>query len=464
MSAQTKIEKELILGYPVVIIGNTSSVTLYIKKLLSAGFKKEIYGIINGGNSTEEETVKKTSYNPDNPVRLLKHINPVKFSYIHCDKDKNEVLNYHSPSGVNGEFVSAYIVPRVGPWFSYSNTDKSANNFFMQSSKEKILSVQVLELISKLASMFNIPTTNQIFNDGPCILAKEYIMIEDRQTRQLYNKELKKIMTKSNVNLYTRTKNIRIDAIGNGLYNMKFCNTQNNQDINITMTNVLWKNEAHSFIIDSSTTNVVNVAIKNPVTYRFYISIPKNNSDKGGINIDSLTTFPDGTSMYISFSLPDLLGTSDNSNVVWLGQCYTTDVDYSGNDEGRAAKKGNTLLIVEMVNLVYKRKIQHLTATSEDIIYITDESQETYWENSCARAIQIIYKAVTGTEISRAQILDRKPVTTDTNIVQANTSFTSFFVRECSIINVMEQARHLYNNTYMQRNILESGNVSDIVQ
>jgi hypothetical protein len=452
-----------VLNYPIVIIGNTSSVTLYARKLLKSGFKKKITLLITGLDNTDNSKVKKTSYNPDNARKLLNNLYVTKFKYIHCNSDDSETINYHIPAGTNGEFVSSYVVPRVGPWFAYNTIDRKAKTFFLNSCKEKTLGTDVLELIARLANMFNVPVVSSIFTGETLssgVLNTEYLFIEDPKTRNLFNKELSDVLSSSNVKMYTQAKNVRVNDNGNGLYDVKFSNAQNNSSISIQNSFVLWKNDPHSFIQDTATTNVNNVSIKNPVLYRYYAAIPKTNP--GGLNINNLKEFDDGTTTFLTFSVPDLLGSTDSSSVMWLGQCYTTDVDYSQVSDGRFVERNSdtTILIIEALNLKFQRTYQHDSASGGNYILI-DDKKENQMADSFARIVQLVYKSYTNQELTRAEVLNKDPIKTNIGIQTNNTKFTSTFVRESPLVSVMEIGLHVFNGNYRDKNELKSSDQSE---
>jgi hypothetical protein len=467
-------------NYGYVIIGDTVAATLYAKRLLVNNITQKITIIVEGKDRFNTGDITNVNFAPNNTKTILHYVRPEQIHTIPAGDDDNQndgdiiqneqIIHYNIGSGTNGDFISAYMIPRVGPWFTHSSNGR-LENFLNESTLKYNLTKEELEIVNRLSRIWKINTTNSLIVNEPSILNVHYEFLQSlgsNQIRQIFNEEYNMVKHANNVNYVTETSGIKFSNSDiDGLYNI----TADNLDL--PYNKLIWKNNIYSYLRIATEGGLNPKELLLPTFYRATLSIPidgnKGISDDTrnspqccsqqhasnpccfglegiyGIDFSNVMTTKDFVTSHITFSLHDI-DNPNSSTLAWLIQAYTTPEDLSVvHPDGKYADSGHHLLIIE--GLSTKNKRRHNYDKSEHEIQVRYNSRiiEEGFTKQFAHIVSSVYNAYTGKLISPEILINDSSVcSSDNRTCQDANIIIDYSLRQSPMISVVELASHLY--------------------
>jgi len=116
--------------YGYAIIGDTASATLYAKRLLGNKVTTPISIISEGVDRTNLEDLGDVGFVANNNLRALHNLMTEQIHMVPAGDNQNEdddsadtqperIIHYYIGAGPLGDFIGAYHIPRLGPWFTH---------------------------------------------------------------------------------------------------------------------------------------------------------------------------------------------------------------------------------------------------------------------------------------------------------------------------------------------------------
>src|SRR5579871_4185793 len=111
------------------IIGDAAASTLYAKRLLGNKITSNITLINEGVDRTNVDGITDVNFVSTNTRQILRYLITERVHLIPYDSSDDDncmnnqvdqVVQYNISAGPLGDFITAYHVPRVGPWFTYN--------------------------------------------------------------------------------------------------------------------------------------------------------------------------------------------------------------------------------------------------------------------------------------------------------------------------------------------------------
>ncbi len=372
------------------VVGDTILATFYCNKLHET-FQNEatpptIYLVTSGASQMTDPYVESLSYIYDNNAVMNKTLQPQR---VHLVLENNEPVNanlsagnvlfdqyynFISGEGVNGDAVSAYYLPIVGPWLT-SDTRSRAQTFVKNYTIQKELTSNELIVANNLASMLGLSKSTSIVATKPTILMLNNIFVyhlHGKWERQLFRDMYVELTNDHSINTvsHTNTFTLQEDVTNTCLYTVKYTTMRDPNTI-VTVDNscVLFMDNLYEYVKIMGISEVPHKKVQVPVFYRYIFAIPKVNNTTG-VNLSnlSLTDYPlnlgDGVSLRLTFSTTDVADPGERQNNLtptWNVTMYCTDIDLSqsGNRSTFAnTDEGKTLLIVEATSLTNRRTFE----------------------------------------------------------------------------------------------------------
>lgn len=439
--------------YGYAIIGDTVSSTLYAKRLLGNLVTTPITLINEGVDRTNIDKLANLDYAAANNKRILHTLTTEQLHMIPSGDNQTEkddiintqteqVLHYHVGAGPLGDFISAYHIPRLGPWFTHSLNGR-LERFMSEYTIRSPLNNEELTIANKLKAVWNLPLTSSTIVKAPAILNSHYEFIqikEDVATRELFLETYHNNNQASNVDYITEVDNLKLTpgATG-GLYDITY-----NSGTGLMNVKPIWRTNPFTYLRLATEAGIDAGILELPTFYRAVIPISINNSGtSGGIDLSNIATGEDLITTHLTFSLYDI-NNPKHSALVWLSQIYTAVEDLSVTDPaGKYADSGKTLLIIEALNTKNKRKASYNKSEHEIIINYNDRIAENGYLRQFAQVVSTIYQAYTGNSISVDTLLANASIC-DSGACHDGNNVVDYGLRESPMISILELASHMY--------------------
>jgi len=449
-----------ILNAPAVtIIGDTGHTYVYAYRLLRKGYTGEISILVEGTNYMNEEEIQRTNFVVRQNSNMLKYLKAERIyiqrsgdgGRLYSDEDPScfdgdLTLDYQVGSGVIGDLIASYIVPRVGPWFDPTSKEQ-LTSFVNNHTMRNCLTPAEAIIVDRLINDYDINPTNEFIVNVPSISTQTTTFVKREGGkylwRNLFEKIYDEVMSAGNVNLYTNVTNLQF-APGSvdGTYHLTFSACEGNVDINNNV--VVWKTNPYTFLRLSTMGGLDPATMRIPTTYRAVVSIPQNNVRTGGIDVENADHLGDLVTSINTFCMNEISKKGGSCKPEWLCQAYTSREDTSQiNGNTLYASEGRTLLIIELISLRNRRKAIYDTSRNMCCVTMNRRSAETYHLRQVAKIVASIYTAATGLAIDPSTIIGPQSVC-QVGICSENFRITSYVRRETSLNVVCELLNHLY--------------------
>lgn len=316
-------------SYGYAIIGDTTAATLYAKRLLGNNVTTPISIISEGVDRMNIEDIIDIDFPATNNKKILHYLNVEKIHMIPSGDNPNDndditfqteqIIHYHVGSGSLGDFIAAYHIPRIGPWFTHS-TNGRLERFLSESTVKSALTSQESLVVNRLSSLWGLTQTSSIIVKCPSILNVHYEFlkqVQDTYVREIFQDQYHMVNHSSNADYISEATNLRFTSTtgitgitGNGLYNI----TGNN--INLQAIRPIWKTNAYTYLRLANEGGINTGPLMLPTFYRAIISVPIGGTGIAGITgITGLTdcTPVAGPSGHVCLSCTGLSGTTVGS-------------------------------------------------------------------------------------------------------------------------------------------------------
>lgn len=475
-------------GY--AIIGNTTSATLYAKRLLANKITVPITLINEGVDRANVDGITDIDFVANNNRQILRYltterIHLIPYNSIEEEDTENtntqidQVIQYHVGAGPLGDFVSAYHIPRVGPWFTYNSSGR-LDKFLAEFTIQTQLNNQEKTIVNYLKNIWGIPLTNSLVVKGPSILNSHYTFLEqhdDRFIRELFLDQFHMINHASNVDVITETSIVQFTP-GTGTTGLYDINSTNTSLQNVKL---IWKTNPYTYLRLATNGGLNPKPLQVPTFYRAVISIPSNgtgatgstggftgstgSSDSSessrsgchtsysghigstghtGVNLISIIPTDDLITTHITFSLHDLTDPK-RSSLTWLVQVYTTMEDLSIIDPaGKYADDGFTLLIVEAICTKNKRRVSYNTPEHEAQVNYNSDLAELGYLTQFAEIVSTVYTAYTGVTLPVSTLMSDSSLCSASGTCQDGDMIVDYSLRQSPMVAILELASTLY--------------------
>ena len=485
------------------IIGDTAAATLYAKRLLGNHVTTPISIISEGVDRTNAEGLSDVDFTADNNLRILHYLINQKIHLItgsdndhrsnssDSDDTKPErIIHYRVGAGPLGDFVGAYHIPRLGPWFTHSSNGR-LEHFLSESTVKFPLTSQETQIVNRLQQIWGLHATSSITVKSPSILNVHHEFLdehEDSFVRELFLDEYNRVNQAKTVDYITEATDLKFTPVSgaSGLYNI----TGNN--VSLTSVRLNWKTDSFTFLRLATNGGLRVAPLLLPTFYRAVLSIPitgtgatgssgatgstvsgpsgfvcfsssETDRDVGGpitpmnavcfvgltgmngIDLSTARVTDDLITSHVTFSLYDIANPR-HSSLAWLVQTYTTREDLSViEQEGRYADHGRTLLIIEAISTKNKRRTSFDKAENEVQVNYNDQSVERGYLTQFALIVASIYNAYTGQLISTDHLLNNSSVCSATSgTCHDSNMLVDYSLRQSPMVSIVELASQLY--------------------
>jgi hypothetical protein len=509
-----------VFGY--AIFQDSAASVLYARRLLANHVISPINVINEGIDRTNLEGLTNINFVANNNTTILHHLKTQKHHLVPAGDNDNDndderintqtdrVIHYNLGAGPISDFISAYILPRAGPFFSHS-TSTRLSRFFEEFTIQSPLNAQEQIVANRIVSNFGIPFTNSVIVDTPSMFSIHLTFlqnIEGTLIRQLFLDQYAMINHAPNVDIITETGNIQFSPTGPaglGLYDITGLN-----NLDLQHVKPVWKTSVYNYLETATNGGLNPKPLFLPTFYRAVIPIPIsgtgatefpgpkrchcpaksscgarcgaagrcgepsvsasdafdayftnawwNKPTQGftggpGVNLTGLTGIGDYVTTYNSFSLYDL-NSPKHSTLAWLAQAYTTQEDLSTtNPSGAYADIGYTLLIIEAFSMKNRRRTTYNIPEHEIQIDYNDRLAEYGYLRQFAEIVASVYRAYTGvTPNINTLLMDFSACSMGGSCQDANL-ITDYATRESPLATVLGLGASLYGFDLWPSNI-----------
>lgn len=443
----------------ITLIGNTGHVFVYAARILKKGYTGPISILVEGTNNMNEEDTQRTNFVVEQNDNMLEFLQSERIYFqragdggrLHVDEDPacfdgDLTIDYHVGSGVIGDFISSYIVPRAGPWFNPTRKEQLTDFATNQTTRNCLTAVEGF-LVEKLRQKFALDPTNEFIVNVPSISTQTSTFVKREGGRyvwrNLFGKIYEDVMSAGNVSLYTNVTGLQFGPgtmEGTDLVTFMSCDGSQSLDNNT----VVWKTNPYTFLRLATMGGLDPNVMKIPVSYRAVVSIPENNVRTGGVDLTNAPHLGDMVTSIITFCINELSRAGGNCKPEWLCQAYTSREDTSQvNGNNLYADAGRTLLIVEMISLRNTRKTSYNTNKAQCTVVMNRRSSEMYHLKQAATLVAAIYTGLTGIPLDPSTIISPQSIC-QVGVCSEHVRLTSFVRRETSLSIVCELLNHLY--------------------
>lgn len=468
------------------IIGDTAAAALYAKRLLANQVTSQISIISEGIDRTTIASLPDVSFSADNNLRVLHYLNTEQIHLVPSGNTQDgsqieRIIHYHTGSGVLGDFISSYHIPRLGPWFTHSSNSR-LERFFIESTVKSALTPQEVIIASRLQAIWGLQSTSSIIVDYPSILNAHYEFINENNnsfTRELFLHQYHLVNQAENVDFISEANNLQFTLVtgttGGNVYDIT------GNDINLKAVRPIWKTNPFTYLRLATEGGLNPNPVLIPTFYRAVLSIPisgtgatgvtgtfatghtgyisfsttnSNSNSTGtecfpgltgitGIDLSNASATEDLITSHITFSLHDV-SNPRNSGLAWLVQAYTTSEDLSiVTQEGNYADTEKTLLIIEALSTKNKRRAHYNTAEKEVELNYNDHLIEQGYLRQFALIVASIYNAYTGSIISPDTLLNDSSVCISGTCHDSNI-LVDYSLRESPMVSIVQLASNMY--------------------
>lgn len=469
------------------IIGDTASCILYARRMLNNGVTGTIHIIIEGSNRINVDGIEHEDFNSDSNLKILEYLLNERIHHIPSSDDYNDYdggkyldftekcFRHHPGAGPMGDWVSAYHIPRMGPWFPQSMSDKFRDFIYQFTFTDNLSDVEVT-VKDTFRTLFNVGDTNKLRVNAPAIFNLHRLFItpyQDRYARELFLDEFQYVHDQPNVNIYTESNFIQFQAPSNpapGVFNMTFNSSKAGGAVSLANVFVVFKTNPFTFNrITAQGFYPLNPnlnPLKIPTFYRCVFAIPDNNTNPNksgpgptgtplpgfqtptypnylGVDLTQAPRYGDYITTHLTWSLYDL-DHPNNSTLCWLGQSYTTKEDFSVVEQAGSYSDSNySLLIIEAVNTINKRKVYYDLGLKENQVIHNGDEAEALWKNQFAYICNQIYQCYVG--LTGPATIDQISVCTQGACVDGD-FITDEPERESPMVSILQMSSQLYSS------------------
>lgn len=449
-----------ILNAPAVtIIGDTAHSFVYAQRLLKKGYAGPISILVEGTNNMGEEDSQRTNFVVEENDNMLMNLKAERIYYqragdsgrLHIDEDPDFfdgdlTVDFNVGSGVIGDFMSSYIVPRIGPWFDTTRKE-NLTDFASNQTNTNCLTTAEAYVMEKLRQKFAMEETNEFIVNVPSIATRTYTFVKKEGGkylwRNLFCKIYEDVMSAGNVSLYTNITALRFGPgtmAGTDLITFTSCDGDQRLDNNV----VVWKTNPYTFMRLSSMGGLDPNVIRLPTTYRATVRIPLNNTRTGGVDLTNSAHLGDMVTSIVTFCLNELSRAGGSCKPEWLCQVYTAREDLSRvNGDNLYADDESTILFVDMVSLRNTRKLSYNTSRNQCCVVMNRRSSESAHMKQAAAIVAEAYNAYTGLNVTVSNILSPQSLC-QVGLCSEEIKLTSFVRRQGPLNIVAELMNHLY--------------------
>lgn len=432
--------------YGYAIIGDTVAGTLYAKRLIGNKVTTPISLINEGVSRTNLDNISDTSFVVENNKTSLQSLHPEKVHMVGYGGSENhddastqqeQIIQLYTPSGPLGDFIAAYHLPRLGPWFTNS-TDTRAEKFFTQNTIRTPLNSQEVTVSNYIANLWHLSSTASFIVKTPSILNCHHTFIinfNNTTERELFLDYYQLMGQESNVDYITEASNIKFTQGTGTSYNV------DGSDFSLTEVRPIWKTNLYTYLRLATEGGLHPSPVNIPVFYRAILPISIN---AGRVDLTGLPDEGDLVTTHISFSLYDI-HSNKSSNLVWLIQCYTAVEDLSVVEpSGRYADSGKTLLIIEAICTKNRRQASYNLAEKEIQVKYNDKSVESGYMRQFAEISSNIYTAYTAQTISVDELVTDSSTCGPEGTCHDGNIVVDFPQRQSPLLTVIETVGQLY--------------------
>jgi hypothetical protein len=452
---------------------------LYANRLLNNGVTGGNINLLDEGPNRAVVTgVNDLNFVVENAQTILHYVNPERVHLLPPGDDDNEddddvlqtgqVINYYVGFGVLGDFMAAYFIPRVGPWFPHSASSR-VTTFIKAYTKAVPLNSAETIVVQSLACNLGLALVNTVLTEQASILTQNFIFTTTDSTgatiRQLFNNNpnvFQTVTTKTG-EPYTLVTCLDITAPTGTCGTSTVSISAAGGDVTFDSQKVRWKTNPYTYLrLATSSGWDTKASVNIPTFYRSVLSVPNNNTTTG-VNLpvgDSSVTGADYVSSYVAFSLYALnspVTTSGfctdvgNLPITWLVQAYTTVEDLSVvGQQGSYAPDGSSLLIIEAINVNNLRSASYSVANQEIQVFKNSNTVEANFMQQFANIVSSVYFAYTGVILDTATLMGTPSVCGTTAGVTTcvdGTYLVDYATRESPMNIVLETMTCLYGST-----------------
>ena len=284
---------------------NAASI-LYSKRLLANRVASPIYVLNHGVNRTATPNVSDTSFVADHHKCILQYLLAQQHrlvaydslnnsSAFDDDEDVNEdvlpqndrVVTYYSGGGPLSDFITAYYIPRVGPWFPQvsSNATSRLENFFNEFTINTPLNHQEQTISNRLSQIWKIPFTSSVVTKNPSILNSHYTFLRsngDTYLRQLFLDQYNIVSHAPNSHVLSDIDNIKFTQSGTGANAAPIFDIQADDNL-INDVKLAWRTSPYKYFETTAVGGINPRDVSVPITYRSVIPIALNGSGNSGL-------------------------------------------------------------------------------------------------------------------------------------------------------------------------------------
>lgn len=449
-------------AYPYVIIGDTAHAIVRARRLLKDGVTQPIAILIEGNDKMNKNNVEPTDFSVKSSRKILSYLQAECLHYIpkgndnndddghysNIDEDEDQVVKYYHGSGICGDFISAYYLPRCGPWFN--NSTHSALTRFIRDHSDKSCMTDIEDqIVTFLSNAFNVGTTSNFIVKNPAIQDELYTFIQGESDddnpshfRQLFAHIFETVIEAPNVNIYLECTNIKFHGVGSKLYDVSFQSCTHPHAV--AGAKVLWETNPYTFLRLATNGHLSPKNIKVPVVYRAVVPIPKRTSV---LDLSGAGNYGDLVTTYIPFALQDFRNDENRTcSISWLGNMYTAVEDLASVDrQGLYASEGNTLLIVEAISLINRRECSFNQSDQQVQVCFNSRKAERAWLRRFAELVAKAYQAYTGLIISPDTIANIESMC-NAGACSDMFQISNIVTRESPMVTMIELGNHLYGS------------------
>lgn len=436
-------------GY--AVIGDTAAAVMYTNRLLRNGITSPIEIITEGLDKTGTPEIEAIDFVARHTKRMLHYLMTEQVHIIPAEPDyydesthytqEHQVFHYYVGSGPLGDFISAYHLPRNGPWYM-AGTNARMERFLYDHSMRSGLN-EVEDTIARgLAVDWNLKLTSSIVVTEPSMLNCHHEFLREAND-QLYREigldvygtvdraAQVKITPEAGVLQFT-------PGSSSGLYNI------GGSRLELRDVRLVWKTNQYTYLRLATLGGLHPAPIQISTFYRAVLTIPLF-GNHGDVDLSILEPGQDLLTTHLAFSLHDLEG-SKQSGLVWLGQCYTTAEDLAIVDQnGKYADTGHCLLIVEAVCTKNKRQASYHPGEREIQINLNSPEIEATYLRKFSTIVSDIYARYTGTPIP-VDFLTQNISICGAGICHDGNSISNYATRESPMVSLLELTTHLYGS------------------
>lgn len=483
------------------IIGDTVAATLYAKRLLNNGVTTPISIITDGVDRTNIQDLTAIDFAADNNRRILHYLETEQIHMVPSGDNQDEaddtivnpqaerIIHYHVGAGPLGDFIAAYHIPRLGPWFTHPSNGH-LERFLTNHTVKSALTTQETTVVNRLQQIWGIPATSSLVVKHPSILNVHYEFIQqqdDTFQRDLFLDDYHLVNQAGNVDYLTEVSDIKFTQVTGTSAPILYDITGNN--VSLQSVRHVFKTNPFTHLRIATDSGLHPAPFLLPTFYRAVLSLPLsgtgatgsidiNDSTIGpgpngfvcvasgstplspagtvcfagltgltGVNLRGVTGTEDLVTSHITFSLHDIANPRQ-SGLAWLIQAYTTTEDLSVvQQEGRFASSGRTLLIVEAISTKNRRRTTFNTAENEVQVNYNDRVMENGYFRQFANIVASIFNAYTGVLISADDLInDVSACASISGICQDRNALVDYSLRESPMVSILQLASDLYGS------------------